>query len=109
MGIVQRLKSAFKAAVRLGKICYVGGHKETHISDKIPEVSLLNFNRWKTLKRNERCLRNHISSRKYKVGDFICKGDVKLQVKVFNILNGIFFNNEFFLVKKITNDGVHNF
>ena len=46
-------------------------------------------------------MRNHISSRKYNVADFICKGDFKLWVKVFNILNGIFVsNNEFLLVKK---------
>ena len=87
MRIVQRLKLAFKAAVRLGKIFYVGGHKETYTSDKIPEVGLLNINQWETLERNERCLRNHISSRKYNVGDFICKGDFRLWLKVFNILN----------------------
>ena len=49
MRIVQRLKLAFKAAVRLGKIYYVGCHKETYTSDKIPEVCLLNINQWKTL------------------------------------------------------------
>ena len=43
----------------------------------MPEIGLLNINQWKTLERNERCLRNHISSRKYNVGDFICNGDFK--------------------------------
>ena len=110
MRIVQRLKLAFKTVERLGKVCYVGGHNETYTSDKILEVGLLNINQWKILERNERCLRNHISSGKYNVGDFICKGDFKLWMKVFNILNGIFFNNnKFLLVKKIINDGVHNF
>ena len=78
MRIAQRLKLAFKAAVRLRKICYVEGHKETYTtSDMMPEIGLLNINQWKTLERNERCLRNHISSRKYNVGDFICNGDFK--------------------------------
>ena len=44
MRIAHRLKLAFEAAGRIGKICYVGGHKETYTSDKIPEVSLLNIN-----------------------------------------------------------------
>ena len=52
MRIVQRLELAFKAAVHLGKICYVGSHKETYTSYKIPEVSLLNINQRKTLERN---------------------------------------------------------
>ena len=92
------MELAFKAAVRLGKICYVGGNKETYCD--IAEVGLLTINQWKTLERNERCLRNHLSSKKYNVGDFICNGDFKLRVKVFNILNGIFLNNHFLLVKK---------
>ena len=93
-GIVQGLKLALKAAVHLRKIFYVWGHKETYTGDKIPEVGLLNNYWWKTLERNERCLRNHISSRKYNVGGFICKGDFKLWVKVFNILNEIFFQQQ---------------
>ena len=92
------MELAFKAAVRLGKICYVGGNKETYCD--IAEVGLLTINQWKTLERNERCLRNHLSSKKYNVGDFTCNGDFKLWVKVFNILNGIFLNNHFLLVKK---------
>ena len=101
MRIAQRLKLAFKAEERFGKIYYVRGHRETFTSDKIPGVGWLNINQWKTLERNKRCMRSHISSRKYNVGDVICKGDFKLWVTVFNILNGIFFNNnEFPLVKK---------
>ena len=35
----------------------------------MPEIGLLNINQWKTLERDERCLRNQISSRKYNAGD----------------------------------------
>ena len=45
--VVQHLKEAFKAAIRSGKIFYVGAIGETYASDKIPAVDLLSFEQWK--------------------------------------------------------------
>ena len=43
MKVVERLKKAFKLAIRSGKIIYVKCNEESYTSDKIPEVSLLNM------------------------------------------------------------------
>ena len=110
MKVVQRLKEAFKAAIRSGKIFYVGAIEETYTSDKIPAVDLLNFEQWKLLEKNERCFRSHLASKKYNYGDFICKGDLESWINVFKILNGIFTKiTNFFLQNQIIYNGVHNF
>ena len=98
--VVQRLKEAFKAAIRSGKIFYVGVIGETYTSNKIPAVDLLNFEQWKLLEKNERCFRSHLASKTYNYGHFICKGNLESWINVFKILNGIFYkNNEFLLTK----------
>ena len=100
MKVVQRLKKAFKAAIRSGKIFYDGAIEETYTSDKIPAVDLLTIEQWKVLEENERGFRSHLASKKYNYGDFICKGDLESWIHVFKILNGIFYkNNEFLLTK----------
>ena len=100
MKVAQRLKEAFKAAVRSGKIFYVGAIEEMYTSDKIPAVDLLNFEQWKLLEKNERYFRSHLASKKYNYGDFICKRDLERWISVFKILNSIFYkNNEFLLTK----------
>ena len=43
MKVVQHLREAFKAAIRSGKMLYVGAIEETYTIDKIPAVDLLNF------------------------------------------------------------------
>ena len=83
MKVVQRLKEAFKPAIRSGKpseetyTSHVEAIGETYTSDKIPAVDLLNFEQWKLLEKNERCFRSHLASKKYNYGDFICKGDLE--------------------------------
>ena len=100
MKVVQRLKDAFKAAIRSGKIFYVGAIEETYTSDKIPAFNVLNFEQWKLLEKNERCFRSHLASKKYNFGGFICKGNLESWINIFKILNGIFYkNNEFLLTK----------
>ena len=86
---MQRLKEAFKPAIRPGKIFYVEAIGETYTSDKIPDVDLLNSEQWKLLKKNERCFRSHLANKKYNYGDFICKGDLESWMHAFKILNGI--------------------
>ena len=53
MKVVQGLKEAFKAAIRSGKIFYVGAIEKTYTKVKIPTVDLLNFEQWKLLEKNE--------------------------------------------------------
>ena len=51
---MKRLKEAFKAAIRTGKIYYVGIIEESYTSDKIPNVDILNIEQWKQLEKNEK-------------------------------------------------------
>ena len=83
MKIIERLKKVFKAAVKDGKIYYIGRHKEIYNSDKIPCVRVLDQEQWKQLERDEVCLRTNISSKEYNYGDFVCKGNFKKWINVF--------------------------
>ena len=56
MKVVQGLKEAFKAAIRSGKIFYVGAVEKTYTSDKIPAVDLLNFEQWNLLEKMKNVL-----------------------------------------------------
>ena len=98
MKVVQRLKKAFKAAIRSGKIFYDGAIEETYTSDKIPAVDLLTIEQWKVLEENERGFRSHLASKKYNYGDFICKGDLE---------SWMFLKS--WSVNQIIYNGVHNF
>ena len=101
---VQKLKNQYKAALKSGKIVYVGfkvRHLDLDFSDYLKE---LNNKGWSYFEEKEYCFRKSIASKKINYGDFCCKGNINVWEKVMKYLSGMFYKRKTFLYKKKINE-----
>ena len=101
---VQKLKNQYKAALKSGKIVYVGSkvhHVDLEFRDYLIE---LNNKEWSYFEEKEYCFRKSIASRKINYGDFCCKGNIILWEKVTKYLSSMFYKCKTFLYKKKINE-----
>ena len=101
---VQKLKNQYKAALKSGKIVYVGfkvRHADLDFSDYLKE---LNNKEWSYLEEKEYCFRKSIAGKKIIYGDFCGKGNINLWEKVIKYLSSIFYKCKTFLYKKKINE-----
>ena len=95
------LKTKFKAALRSGKIVYVGPKPR---NGDILDFHVEKYNSteaWKNFEINELKLRESVASNKYVAGSFLCKGNIILWLSLIKIICGIFFQDGRFLHKNI--------
>ena len=107
---VQKLKNQYKAALKSGKIVYVGfkvRHLDLDFSDYLKE---LNNKGWSYFEEKEYCFRKSIASKKINYGVFCCKGNINLWEKVIKYLSSMIFTNAklSFTRRKLMNRGVHS-
>ena len=74
MGIIQKLKVIYKAAVRSGKIVFVGKTTDRNKAFNF-EVRALNELEWNSFEENEIRFRKSIASKLFSYGDFVCRGN----------------------------------
>ena len=102
---VQTLKNQYKAALKSGRIVYVGfkvRHLDLDFSDYLKE---LNNKEWSYCEEKEYCFRIYIASKKINYyGDFCCKGNINLWEKVIKYLSSMFYKRKTFLYKKKINE-----
>ena len=91
--LIDRIKTAFKAAIRSGKIYSLASKKPTRDYNEFNATELLSNNTWDYFISKELRFRKHLSSKKVNYGDFVSKGDIKLWVKVIKIFVSIFYKN----------------
>ena len=93
------LKTKFKAALRSGKIVYIGPkHQTSDILNFCVEKYISNES-WENFELNEFKLRQSIASIKYIPGTFLCKGNLSLWLNLVKIICGTFFKDGRFLHK----------
>ena len=98
MTLVRKLKALYKAAVRSGKIVYLGPkHKFQHDEDFTLFRKQLAPIEWKQFEEREFLFRKHIASKKVNYGDFHCKGDIEQWFRLIKVLVGIFYKDGKFL------------
>ena len=98
MTLVRKLKALYKAAVRSGKIFYLGPkHKFQHDEDFTLFQKQLAPIEWKQFEEREVLFRKHIASKKVNYGDFHCKGDIEQWFRLIKVLVGIFYKDGRFL------------
>ena len=103
--MIRKIKRAFKAAINTGKIHFVGTKQDCHFDyDFCGEVKVLDSEDWEAFEVKERQFRAQIASKRINHGDFVCKGDIEAWFKVSKILNGIFYQNNTFLEKKLSGE-----
>ena len=90
------LKALYKSAIRSGKIIFIGRrnqHVEYNFGNSLRK---LDDNEWNLFEDAELQFRKRISSKKVNYGDFICKGDPVLWIKLIKYLSAIFYDNKVF-------------
>jgi len=101
---VRKLKKIYKSAISTGKIVYTG-NKSCHLNlDFRRYFKELNDREWKMFEEQELSFRKSIASKKFTYGDFLCKGDIKLWIKIIKCLSGIFYKNRIFLHTRKVNE-----
>ena len=98
---VNRIKEVYKQALISGKIVFVGGMS---IFDVRSLVRKLTFQEWVQFEEKELLYRMSVASRKINHGDFICKGNLDLWIKVIKVLTGIFYKHQSFRFTRKPND-----
>ena len=102
---IQKLKSQYKAALKSGKIVYVG-YKERHLDFDFRCFlkENLNVEEWRRFEEKEYSFRKSIASKKINYGDFHCKGNINLWEKIIKSLTSIFYKRKIFLHTKKINE-----
>ena len=102
---VSKIKSIFKQALATGKIVYSGIKTDANTDINIrPFIRTLNDREWKEFEVKELQYRKLIASRKINRGDFTCKGNINLWVKLIKVLSGIFYKHNSFRFKRNVNE-----
>ena len=101
--MIEKLKRAYKAAIRSGKICFVGKKLSAGFDYNFGcYLRVLDEADWSSFEEKESQFRAQIASRRLNHGDFICKGDISLWMKVHKILHGIFYKSQNFQVSLVS-------
>ena len=101
MTLVRKLKAFYKAAVRSGKIVYLGPkHKFRQDEDFSLFQKQLAPIEWKQFEQRELLFRKRIASKKLNHGDFNCKGDIEQWFRLIKVLVGAFYKDGKFLRSK---------
>ena len=99
--MVRKLKALYKAAVRSGKIVYLGPkHKFRQDEDFSLFQKPLAPIEWKQFEQRELLFRKHIASKKVNHGDFHCKCDIEQWFRLIKVLVGVFYKDGKFLRSK---------
>ena len=95
--MIEKLKRAYKAAIRSGKICLVGKKLSAGFDYNFGcYLRVLDEAEWSSFEEKESQFRPQIASKRLNHGDFICKEDISLLMQVHKILHGIFYKNQNF-------------
>ena len=98
MTLVRKLKALYKAAVRSGKIVYLGPkHKFQHDEDFTLFRKKLAPIEWKQFEEREFLFGKHIASKKVNYEAFHCKDDIEQWFRLIKVLVGIFYKDGIFL------------
>lgn len=100
---VSRIKAIHKEALAAGKIVYTAvklGHLERDFS---PYLKRLNADEWNQFEEAELLFRKRIASRSINHGDFVCRGNINLWIKVAKIVSSIFYMRKEFRLKRKPN------
>ena len=102
--LIQTLKKAYKDAISTGKIVFTGTRRQNNPNGAVCDFSAyktkMQEDKWKQFEKEEYCFRKTISSKKYSIGDFVCKGEIRKWIKLIKILSNTFYMNNAFLVTK---------
>ena len=80
------LKTKFKAALRSGKIVYIGPKRQDGDNLNFQVERYNSIEAWKNFESNEFRLRQSIASQKYPAGSFWYKGNLKLWLDIIKII-----------------------
>ena len=89
--MIEKLKRAYKAAIRSGKKLSAGFDYNFSCY-----LRVLDEAEWSSFEEKESQFRAQIAWRRLSHGDFICKGDISLWMQVHKILHGILNKNQNF-------------
>ena len=91
--LIDRIKTAFKTAIRSGKFYSLASKKPTRDYNQFNAAEILSNNTWDYFVSKELRFRKRLSSKKVNYGDFRCKGDIKLWIKLIKIFISMFYKN----------------
>ena len=100
---VSKIKAIHKEALAAGKIVYTGVKLDHLVCDFSSYLKSLDVTEWRQFEEKELLFRKRIASRSINHGDFICRGNTNLWIKLAKILSSIFYKRREFRLKRKLN------